>query len=169
MTQKPHRETTERQAIATAKQEVIELRMRYTQATDLIGTGRPEAVAAGREIYQQIYTADARIGADGIDQVSGPEAWGDIVEDALESYTATQHLVGSALVTSLTLPDAAGQGGTAELQSYLQGWHSTANNSLYMYIGTYRDRCVYSNELGWQIAHMHLSKTADEIRDITPR
>jgi len=156
-------------AIATAKQQIIELRMRYAQATDQIGSGGAPGFTAGRETYRQIYTADASIGADGIDPVKGPDEWADVVKDALDKFVATQHHIGSPLIHSLTLPDSAGQGGTATLASYLQAWHSTAENSLYMYIGTYNDECVYSPQNGWQIARMHLTNTADEERIITPR
>lgn len=163
--------TTQQQddAIATAKQQIIELRMRYAQATDLIGSGGAQGLAEGRATYRQIYTSDASVGADGIDAVKGPDAWTEVVKDALESFVATQHHIGSPLIHSLTLPDVEGKGGKATLSSYLQAWHSTAENSLYMYLGTYHDECVYSPEHGWQIAKMHLAKTADEQRDITPR
>jgi len=156
-------------AIATAKQQIIELRMRYAQATDQIASGGVEGLAQGRATYREIYTSDATIGADGIDPVTGPDAWTKIVQDALESYVATQHHIGSPLIHSLTLPDAQGKGGMATLSSYLQAWHSTADNSLYMFLGTYHDHCVYSNDHGWQISEMRLTKTADEVRDVTPR
>jgi len=156
-------------AIATAKQQIIELRMRYAQATDLIAVGGADGLAEGRSIYREIYTSDATISADGIDPVTGPDAWTKIVDDALESFSATQHHIGSPVIHSLVLPDAQGKGGEAQLSSYLQAWHSTEDNSLYMYLGTYHDRCVYSLEHGWQIAKMHLAKTADEQRTITPR
>ena len=156
-------------AMTTAKQQIIELRMRYAQATDAIASGKEAGINAGRETYQQIYTSDASISADGIKAVTGPEAWVKVVSDALESFVATQHHIGSPLVHSITLPDAAGKGGEAQLSSYLQAWHSSADNTLYMYFGTYHDTCVYSLEHGWQIAKMHLEKTADEQRTITPR
>lgn len=155
--------------IAIAKQEIIELRMLYARATDLVASATQSDADAGREIYHRIYTSDAKISASGIDPVIGPDAWFDVVKDALESYNATQHLVGSPVVHELKLPDAQGADGHARLASYLQAWHSTPKNSLYMFVGTYNDRCVYSSDRGWQIAEMHLEKTADELRDFTPR
>ena len=68
-------ETQDPDAIATAKQQIIELRMRYAQATDQIGSGGAEGLAQGRATYREIYTKDATIGADGIDPVTGPDAW----------------------------------------------------------------------------------------------
>ena len=161
--------TAQSQAIASAKQEIIELRSLYAYATDLIASSDTGHQAKGREIYHRIYTPDAQISAQGIDPVVGPDAWVKVVADALESYDATQHLVGSPLVHQLQLPDEQGNGGKAEVTAYLQAWHSTPENSLYMFVGTYHDRCVYSPKNGWQIAAMRLQKTADELRDFTPR
>ena len=135
----------------------------------MIASGGAEGLAQGRATYREIYTSDATIAADGIDPVVGPDAWTKVVEDALESYVATQHHIGSPLIHSLTLPDAQGKGGVATLSSYLQAWHSTADNNLYMFLGTYHDHCVYSKEQGWQISEMRLTRTADEQRKVTPR
>ena len=157
------------QAVASAKQEIIELRSLYAHATDLIASSDSGHQAKGREIYQRIYTPDARISAQGVDPVTGPDAWAKFVAAALETFDATQHLVGSPLVHQLQLPDEQGNGGAAEVTSYLQAWHSTPDNSLFMFVGTYHDRCVYSPDQGWQIAAMHLQKTADEWRRFTPR
>lgn len=154
---------------AIAKQEIIELRNLYARATDAIGRNTPEGIAEGRAIYHRIFTADATLGAAGIDPVTGPDAWVDVVEGALETYNGTQHLIGSHVVDIETLPDASGNNGAARMSSYLQAWHSTAENSLYMFIGTYHDTCIQSAERGWQIATMHLENTADEVRTITPR
>ena len=159
----------QRAATAIAKVEITELRMLYARATDLIGLGTAAAISEGRAIYHRIYTPEATIAARGIDPVTGPDAWVDVVAEALEPYDATQHLVGSPLVHELTLPDERGAGGHAKLSSYLQAWHSTPKNSLYLFVGTYHDTCVYSQDQGWQIAEMNLEKTADELRDFTPR
>lgn len=156
-------------ATAIAKAEITELRNLYARATDAIGRNTPEGIAEGRAIYHRIFTADATIGAAGIDPVTGPDAWVDVVEGALEEYNGTQHLIGSHVVEVKSLPDADGNHGQASMSSYLQAWHSTAQNKLYMFIGTYHDSCVRSADNGWQIAEMHLENTADEVRTITPR
>lgn len=161
--------TDQRFATTIAKQEIIELRMQYARATDLIGMTTKLSIEQGRAIYHQIFTPDAQVGADGIDPVIGPDAWVDIVESALGPYQATQHLIGTALVSAIVMPDANGKGGSAIMSSYLQAWHSTAENSLYMFMGTYHDTCVFSAEHGWQIKTMLLKKLADEIRDVVPR
>ncbi len=156
-------------ATTIAKAQITELRNLYARATDAIGRTTPEGIAEGRAIYHRIFTADATLGAAGIDPVTGPDAWVDVVEGALEEYDATQHLVGSHVVEVESLPDAAGNGGKATMTSYLQAWHSTPEHRLYMFIGTYHDTCVSSAQHGWQIAAMHLENTADEVRIISPR
>lgn len=156
-------------ATAIAKQEIVELRMQYARATDLIGLVTKESIAQGRAIYHRIFAADAQISAEGIDPVTGPDAWVQVVEDALGQYQATQHLIGTPLVSEIMLPDAQGAGGSAAMTSYLQAWHSTPENSLYMFMGTYHDTCIYSPDHGWQIQTMHLENVADEIRDVEPR
>lgn len=162
--------STEQQIhIAVAKQEIIELRNLYAKATDAIGLNTPEGIAEGRTIYHRIFTPNATLGAAGIDPVKGPDAWVDVVEGALEEYNGTQHLVGSHVVDISVMPDANGNNGVASMSSYLQAWHSTAANKLYMFIGTYHDVCVHNAEHGWQIDSMHLENTADELRTITPR
>ena len=62
--------------------------------------------------------------------MSGPDAWVDVVEGALEEYNGTQHLIGSHVVAINALPDAEGNNGQANMTSYLQAWHSTPANSL---------------------------------------
>lgn len=161
--------TDERLATTIAKAQITELRNLYARATDAIGLTTPGGIAEGRAIYHRIFTTDATLGAAGIDPVTGPDAWVDVVEGALEEYNATQHLIGSHVVEITSLPDAKGDGGQATMTSYLQAWHSTPENRLYMFIGTYHDKCVSSAQHGWQIAHMNLTNTADEVRIVEPR
>ncbi len=151
---------------ALARQEIMELRHAYGIATDLIGTNEEANVAAGRAIYQRIFAADARIGAAGIDPVSGPEAWVEVVSKALAPYAATQHLIGTQQVSGLQMPDQSGAGGRARMSSYLQAWHSKANDDLWLYMGTYEDELVYTDAGGWQIASMMLHQTAADYRKL---
>jgi len=162
-------ERAERFEEAIAKQEIVELRMLYARATDLIGTNSKDNVSKGREIYHRIFASNAKVSAEGIDPVHGPDAWVEIVEDALGTYDATQHLIGTPLIGEVTLPDANGKGGKATMTSYLQAWHSTPEHSLYMFMGTYHDTVEYTAENGWQITAMHLENVADEVRDVEPR
>lgn len=157
----------DRVAQAAARQEIMELRHAYGMATDLIGSDVESNVAAGRAIYRRIFTADARIGAAGIDPVSGPDAWLDVVRKALAPYAATQHLIGTQVITELQMPDRQGAGGRARMSSYLQAWHSTADDDLWLYMGTYEDDLVYA-EGRWQIAGMMLRQTASDHRKLGP-
>ena len=155
----------ERAALALARQEIGELRLRYARATDQIGAGND--TDAARATYHAIFAADAQISADGVDPASGPDAWYKIVADALATYSATQHLIGTVLVDVDALPDADGEGGRARMTSYLQAWHSTPDNQLWLFIGTYEDECVSTPD-GWQISRMHLRKVSGDNRQIDP-
>lgn len=148
---------------AAAKAQIAELRCLYAKATDLIGTGEADAVATGRAIYHRIFTPDASIAASLTDSVTGPDAWVDIVVEALEEYQDTQHLIGTQLVNISALPDSKGVG-RATMQSYLQAWHSKADGYLWLFIGSYEDQLVHSTEHGWQIERMMLSQISEERR-----
>lgn len=150
---------------AAAKQEIVELRSLYARATDLLGTGDTSALAEGRAIYHRIFTTDAVIAATGVDTVKGPDAWVEVVVDALADYQDTQHLIGSNLVTIDALP-GAGKPGAAHMMSYLQAWHAKANDDLWLFIGTYDDELVHSEAHGWQIAKMTLSQVSGENRKL---
>lgn len=149
-----------------AKEEIAEQRRRYARATDLIAQKTPDAVAEGREIYRRVFTADARIGASGRPAVTGPDAWFDVVVDALAEYGMTQHLIGTQLVEIERLPDAAGLGGRATAISYLQAWHARADGELWLFIGTYHDKAVYTPEIGWQIDEMMLEQVSEDRRTL---
>lgn len=150
--------------LQAARQEIRELRHAYGIATDLIGGNREPGLGEGRDIYRRIFTPEARIGAAGIEPVTGPDAWVDVVAGALAPYSATQHLIGTQYVTGLRLPDADGAGGAARMRSYLQAWHSTADGDLWLFMGTYEDELVYSEPHGWQIAAMMLYQVAADYR-----
>jgi len=147
-----------------ARQQIMELRQAYGVATDLIGKNTTAEIEAGRAIYRRIFTPDASIGAATVESVTGPDAWVDIVKDALASYNKTQHLIGTQYITGLTLPDDADAGGSAHMSSYLQAWHSDAKQELWLFMGTYEDDLVWTKAQGWQIRSMVLHQTAADYR-----
>jgi SnoaL-like domain len=149
-----------------ARQEIMELRHAYGIATDLVGKNTAESIEAGRVIYRRIFTDDARIGAAGVDTVTGPDAWVDIVKTALAPYNATQHLIGTQYITGLNLPDAEGVGGVAHMTSYLQAWHAKASGDLWLFMGTYEDDLVYTQAGGWQIRAMMLHQVSSDYRKL---
>jgi len=152
-----------------ARQQIMALRNAYGVATDLIGKKTPSEIEAGRAIYRRIFTPDASIGAATVESVTGPDAWVDIVKNALATYTRTQHLIGTQYITGLTLPDDAGAGGSAHMSSYLQAWHSDAKDELWLFMGTYEDDVVWTAEHGWQIRSMILHQTATDYRRLGQR
>ena len=162
--QSPHQ--SDAVAIAVAKQEIAELRCQYARATDLIGTTQPDAVAEGRRIYHCIFTPTAVIGATGRDDVTGPDAWIEVVLDALKVYEKTQHLIGTQLVEVQSLPNANAALGSASMSSYLQAWHAKADGELWLFIGSYADQLVHSPEHGWQIDRMMLEQVSGETRQL---
>ena len=155
-----------------ARQEIEYLRRLYAKATDLIGTGKAEAVAEGTAIYEQIFTADVSVRtAGGIRPLTatGPQGWADVVQKALANYSATQHLIGTQLVDPLELAsDADGVvlSGSARMESYLQAWHEHPNGTVYVFLGTYEDQVRYDPAHGWQIYDMTLVQTSSENREM---
>lgn len=155
---------TSNPATWATKAAIAELRNRYAVATDMAGQG-DDGKAKALAIYRQIFTPDASIGADGIEAVTGPEAWADICYGALSKYVATQHLIGTQLVTIESLPDAAGNGGIAHMSSYLQAWHAW-EDKVFTFFGTYEDTVVSERGLGWRISKMHLHRTSGDYREL---
>jgi hypothetical protein len=150
-----------------ARQEIEYLRRLYARATDLIGLNTAETIAEGRAIYRRIFTADAEILVTVQGEVTlsrkGPDGWVDVVIEALgTTFTTTQHMIGTQLVTIERLPSAA-LSGEASMTSYLQAWHD-AEGEVDTFIGTYHDKVRYTPELGWRIYYMNLEQVAHEIR-----
>ncbi len=135
--------------------EIETLRRLYAKATDLLGSGNKQKMQEGRAIYHRIYTPDVDVRtapADGNELTAkGPDAWADVVEDALAQYSATQHLIGTQLVEI--------DGDTARMESYLSAWHARADNSAWIFIGTYVDLLKKTDD-GWRIHDMTLVRTA---------
>ena len=156
-------------AATAARQDIEYLRRMYGHATDLIGKNTPEAVAEGLAVYRRIFTADARISAHSPSNppltAIGPEGWAEVVEKALSVFKATQHLIGSQLVTIDSLPeegDAAS--GRASMSSHLHAWHHGHDDTLDIFIGIYHDKVRYVPGTGWQIEQMDLERISGEIR-----
>lgn len=151
-----------------ATQQIEYLRKHYARATDEIGTNSEAGIAAGRAVYQRIFTPDVKISASNGGETEpfraeGPDAWVDVAAAALKVFDATQHMIGTQLVTIDSLPDANGNGGHATMTSYLQAWHSDPDRVLDIYIGTYHDKVRYTPGVGWQIYEMHLEKVSGEV------
>ena len=138
-----------------AKQAISEIKHLYAHATDLIGRADNASVTEGRAIYHRIFAEHARIGAAGLDPVTGPDAWVNIVLGALKDYRSTQHLIGTQLIEVITLPD--GDHGEATMLSYLQAWHST-DDEVWLFMGAYHDKLTHSARCGWQISDMMLKQ-----------
>ena len=155
-----------------ARQEIEYLRRWYALATDRIGENTEESVAEGRKIYHRIFTKDCEIRVTDADKVSlsasGPDGWVDVVKAALSKrYEKTQHLIGTQLVRSITLPNAAGAGGRAAMSSYLQAWQVTPTGELHRVMGTYHDKVRYTPGVGWQIYDMTLENTTRDVQQLT--
>lgn len=161
--------------LALARQQVEYLRRLYARATDLLGTGKSDAIAEGTKIYHEIFTPDADLRTSGGDaepfQATGPDAWADVVVGALDEYSATQHLIGTQLthIDQLTEQNGTITGGHATMASYLQAWHSTAAGRLWLFMGTYEDEVRFVPGKGWQIYAMNLIETAADNRQISSR
>ncbi|MCC5887048.1 MAG: nuclear transport factor 2 family protein [Gammaproteobacteria bacterium] len=156
-------------AATVARQDIEYLRRMYGHATDMIGQNTPEAIAEGLAIYQRIFTADAHISAHSPGAppltAAGPEGWAEVVETALSKFKATQHLIGSQLVTIESLPEAGDpDSGRASMSSHLHAWHHGHDDILDIFIGIYHDKVRYVPGTGWQIAEMELLRISGEIR-----
>ena len=158
----------QRVAMMVAKQDIEYLRREYARATDLIGTNEADKIEEGRAVYRRIFTPDVTIAASNgpgqqVFRAAGPDAWVDVAADALSVFDATQHLIGTQLVTIESLPDANDEGGAATMMSYLQAWHSDPDRVLDIFIGTYHDKLRYTPGVGWQIYDMYLEKVSGEV------
>lgn len=158
--------------LTLARQQIEYLRRQYARATDLLGTGTPAGIAEGTELYREVFTSDVDLRTSGGTatpfQATGPDAWVDVVVGALEEYSATQHLIGTQLVTvdQLTQHDGVISAGQATMSSYVQAWHSTAAGKLWLFIGTYEDEVCFVPDKGWRICAMNLVQVSSENRQI---
>lgn len=163
-----------------AKAQISELRRMYGKATDLLGAGKDHDHFGGEEplsteikhfmarnIYRRIFTEDATISASGGALTGvGPDDWADKVAAALGAFSATQHMLGTQLVTIDEMPDDEGCGGGATMQSYLNALHEfSPGGNIGIYRGTYFDKVRYVPEIGWQIYDMDLRLASWELRE----
>ena len=160
------------ETMAAARQDIEYLRRWYAKATDLLGENTPESIAEGTRIYHRIFTPDAHIRTSGATtqpyEAVGPDAWAEVANTALESYVATQHLIGTQVVDikSLVLNDACEVvSGSARMESYVQAWHElTDENKVWIYLGTYFDEVEFEPGQGWRIVDMKMEQMAGETR-----
>ena len=50
------------------------------------------------------------------------------------------------------------------MESYVQAWHDTTDEQVWLFIGTYLDEVVFTPGVGWQIKHMELRRVTGEMR-----
>lgn len=170
--------TTSAQQIALllAHEQITNLRRLYAQATDNLGqVDNVDAQRSGLATYHRIFTQDADIQVSGATptllQGTGPDAWADVARQALRSYAATQHLIGSQVVQFKQLQwDSGSQdpatplSGRADMKSYLQAWHAWPDKRLRLVMGTYHDHVIFTPSIGWQICAMNLEHVSGEER-----
>lgn len=168
------KDAEERMLLSLAHQEIEQLRRWYAVATDALGRKEDGLqVERGREIYRRIFAPEAQMNVRG-GQVDlkgrGPESWADVAADALADYAATQHLIGSQVVT---FKEAAFSGtpkvltsGAAAMSSYVQAWHAWPDDNVRVVIGTYEDSVRYNPAVGWQIERMVLVYQSGERRPL---
>ena len=154
-----------------AVQEIEYLRRLYAVATDQLGINTEASIANGMVTYRRIFTPDVtvRVTGAGTDplRATGPDGWAKIANDALADYVATQHLIGTQLVEIHDIEfDATGNvvSGDASMSRYLQAWHAGADDTVWVFIGTYYDKVRYSPGIGWQIYDMELMRVSGENR-----
>jgi hypothetical protein len=151
-----------------AIQEIEYLRRWYAKATDQIGIATPESIAEGRAIYHRVFTADAQMDANPMEEPQvGPDSWVDLVLGALGELGPTQHLIGTQLVEikSLELDDECNVvAGSAYMESYVQAWHEQKDEKVWLFLGTYFDDAVFIAGTGWRIEKMSLKQVAGETR-----
>ncbi len=157
-----------------ARQDIQYLQQLYAKATDIIGTNTEEGIEQGRAIYHRIFTPDAmiRAGGRGADPLvrQGPDGWVEVVIEALDQYSSTQHLIGTQVVEVESM-DVDGQGavtaGEGRMESYLQAWHENRpEGNVWLFLGTYDSKVRFTPGVGWQMYDMTLTQVAGELRDL---
>ena len=157
-----------------ARQDIQYLQQLYAKATDIIGTNTEQGVAEGRAIYHRIFTADAMVRAgpsDGEQLVrQGPDGWVEVVAEALDPYSSTQHLIGTQIVEIESMnvdSQGAVTAGEARMESYLQAWHENKPaGTVWLFLGTYYSKVRFTPGIGWQIHDMTLTQVAGENRTL---
>lgn len=149
-----------------AIQEIEYLRRWYAKATDMIGEGSESSIREGREIYHRVFAEDAVLST-GAEDLSGPDAWVELVKQVLGPLGPTQHLIGTQVV-DLEEHELDGQcnlvSGFARMESYVQAWHEMPDEKVWLYLGTYFDEARFTPGIGWQIHGMKMQQIAGETR-----
>jgi hypothetical protein len=165
-------------ALVLAQEQITSLRRLYALATDALGkTADASSAQYGLEVYHQIFTPDADIQVSGATlkalRGTGPDAWADVVRNALHPYLATQHLIGSQVVDftqlewdTLQVDPANFRSGRARMESYVQAWHAWPDKRLRLVLGTYHDEVIFHPEHGWRICAMNLEHISGEERTL---
>ena len=160
----------ERYLLTIARQEIEDLRRLYCTATDALGRVEDEAARRfGIETYAKIFSPDVTVRVTGTAsplEGTGPDAWVEVVTNALRDYESTQHLIGTQLVEfrDVVFGEADVESGEAVMTSYLHAWHAWPDRKLRLVIGTYTDKVRWYPGTGWQIYDMTLEHTSAEHR-----
>ena len=140
--------------------DIRQLSINYALGTDSISAGnKPRAL----DYYSRTFSPDALITA-GFDPAApalvanGPAAWADVVENAFQPYSATQHLLGTINV------DFGQRGGGATMSTYLHATHvfKAPSMDLLTVLGTYIDTVEQQRRTGWRIVKRFLQFTSFE-------
>lgn len=156
--------------LALARQEIEYLRRLYGRATDALGkVDDEESVRFGVETYHRIFTDDVKVRVTGSAnplEGEGPEAWIQVVTNALKDFETTQHLIGTQLVQfeDVKFDGASIVCGDATMSSYLHAWHAWPDRKVRVVLGTYEDKVKFTASKGWQIYDMTLQHASAEHR-----
>lgn len=140
--------------------DIRQLSINYALGTDSISAGnKPRAL----EYYGRTFSADALITA-GFDPAApalvanGPQEWADVVENAFQPYSATQHLLGTIDI------EIDNRRGPASMSTYLQATHvfTAPSKDLLTVLGTYYDTVERQRRGGWLIVKRFLQFTSFE-------
>ncbi|MFM7066214.1 MAG: nuclear transport factor 2 family protein [Gammaproteobacteria bacterium] len=138
------------------------LRRRYARAVDAMGCNADSTKSGARNELRSIFAPDAAIrfliGGVVVLHADGPEAWADIVGNAVGKYHGTQHLIGTQMVR-FDVVELSADGrimtGEAAMVSHVQASHWTAER-LRVVLGDYHDTVRFDPNAGWRIHAMDL-------------
>jgi hypothetical protein len=134
---------------------IKQLSVNYALATDMIGRG---LTAEGLALYRATFTSDAEI-TSGAGTFIGPEAWADFVHNALQQFSATQHLIGTINVVFARRSDRA------EMSTYLYATHEYSPGGNILAVNTTYFDDVGRTRDGWRITKKVLELTVLELRE----
>ena len=133
-----------RAEIVADKHEIETLQRLYAKATDKLGMKDADIREEGRQIYNRIFTPDAKVRTRNTDndfEADSPDGWAGVAAEALSQYVGTQ------------LTDVDGDEG--QMESYLNAWHKFPDGVVYYFLGTYISK-VRRDDDGWKIYDMTL-------------